>query len=373
LKVDEISVLIVDDKPVEADQLQTALSHAARVTVKHPSKVVLDDASDADLILVDFTLEDWPSRDGAGEITQRPANGLAVISILESYTAESPTGYALYSANLDRLSRRLASPHLEHAIARLHNIEWAFPKSTNPRLLSNQIVSLARALKSASGLLLSDDAQESRTGAQQMLGLDMTSAWHDEAWRDVERCFPPLYELSEASHGRAFVRWLAHRVVPYPTFVIEAAYVGAALGLPLPIEGGNVPNSVASFLEPVQYRGALNDLIGPRWWRAGLDYLLNERRGEIENPSELRSSLAADFKIAMPDVSEPVVFVDSSYVPTGITSVQDAVRIQPDDWPAFADAAWVRIEDVADDNALAALVMEDDRHLIEQSDSDVAI
>lgn len=369
----EISVLIVDDHPGEADLLRSALSELADVTLKHPSQVDLDDATAADLILVDYTLEDWPSRDHAGEITQQPANGLAVISILESHTSEGPTGYALYSANLGRLSRRLASPHLEHAIARLHNIEWAFTKSTDQIFLSRQIVSLATALKSARDLLLSDDAQESRTGAQQLLGLDLTAPWHREAWGDVERCFPPLYELSEASHGRAFVRWLAHRVLPYPTFVIEAAYVGAAMGLSLPQQGGAVPDSVASFLEPVRYRGALCDLIGIRWWRAGVEYLLNERRGQIEDPSDLKISIADDLNTTGLDISDPVVYVDTSYVPAGITSIREAVRVQPDDWPAFADAAWVRIDDVSDDDTLAALVVEDDRHLIGQNGNDAAV
>jgi CheY-like chemotaxis protein len=365
--VEDIQVLIVDDRPGEAALLKTALSKMAGVEVRHPSEVDLDDVRKADLILVDYTLEDWPSRELAGELTQRPADGLAVISILESHTSASATGYALFSANLNRLSQKLASPHREHAIARLHNIEWAFAKSSDAGLLSIQVVSLAKALKSVSDLLLSEDAEATQLGAQQLLGLDMSAPWHEQGWKDVERCFPPLYELSQASHGRAFVRWLAHRVMPYPTFVMEAAYVGAALGFALPQANAQVPQQVQDFLEPALYRGALSDLIGTRWWRAGLEYILNERRASLDHPSELRASLAQEFKMDSLEAREPVVCVDNSYLPTAISPIQEAVRIQPDDWPAFADPAWVRIEDAADDATLTALVVEDDRHLLEGS------
>lgn len=364
MRHDEVDVLVIDDRPAEAELLKISLSGTADVQVKHPSGVVIDDVSQADLILVDYTLEEWPSRDLAEELTQQPADGLAVISILESYSAASATGYALYSANLDKLSQKLALPHREHAIARLHNIEWAFAKSSDPEGLSRQIVSLAKALKSASSLLLSEDAQTTRVGAQQLLGLDMSEPWHEQGWADVERCFPPLYELSQASHGRAFVRWLAHRVVPYPTFVIEAAYVGAALGVSLGGANGEVPQSVTDFLKPVLYQGALSDLIGTRWWRAGVEFLLNERRASLHDSSEARSSLAQSLALPGLEIREPVVYVDSAYIPTGISALRDAVRIQPDDWPAFADPAWIQIADVADDPTLMALVIEDDRHLL---------
>jgi CheY-like chemotaxis protein len=360
----EIDVLVVDDRPEEAELLEVALSRIADVAVKHPSEVSGDDIIDVDLILVDYTLEEWPSRDLVEELTQRPADGLAVISILESHTTSSATGYALYSANLNKLSQKLASPHREHAIARLHNIEWAFAKSDDAKLLSSQVVSLAKALKSASGLLLSQDAQTTRVGAQQLLGLDMSAPWHEQGWRDVERCFPPLYELSEASHGRAFVRWLAHRVVPYPTFVLEAAYVGAALGFSLPDVNREVPKPVRDFLEPAIYRGALSDLIGTRWWRAGIEYILNDRRASLANSSELRASLTEEFGMERLDALELVVCVDDSYLPSAISPIQEAVRVQPDDWPAFADPAWMRIEDVMGDPMLTALVVEEDRHLL---------
>lgn len=360
----EIDVLIIDDQPGEAELLKSALSTKAGVTVKHPSEVALDDVAEVDLILVDYTLEDWSTRDRAEELAQQPADGLAVISILESHTSASATGYALFSANLAKLSQKLASPHREHAIARLHNIEWAFPKSGDRERLADQVISLAKALKSASALLLSDDAQTTRVGAQQLLGLDMSLPWHEQGWKDVERCFPPLYELSQASHGRAFVRWLAHRVVPYPTFVLEAAYAGTALGVSLPRENGDVPMQVEEFLEPALYRGALSDLIGNRWWRAGIEYVLNERRASLDNPSDLRSSLARQFKMDGLEAREPVVCVDASYLPTEIAPIQESVRVQPDDWPAFADPAWMRFDDVSGDPTLTALVVEDDRHLL---------
>jgi len=42
-------------------------------------------------------------------------------------------------------------------------------------------------------------------------------------------------------------------------------------------------------------------------------------------------------------------------------SVENAVRVQPDDWPSFADAAWMPLELVAQDKALRQLVVHEDR------------
>jgi hypothetical protein len=45
--------------------------------------------------------------------------------------------------------------------------------------------------------------------------------------------------------------------------------------------------------------------------------------------------------------------------------VSDAVRIQPDDWPAYAEPAWASLSVVRGDSRLGALVVEDDRAKVE--------
>ena len=50
-------------------------------------------------------------------------------------------------------------------------------------------------------------------------------------------------------------------------------------------------------------------------------------------------------------------------------ALADAVRVQPDDWPPYADAAWMRIADVNGDAELRALVVQDDRSRLPETNA----
>jgi hypothetical protein len=47
--------------------------------------------------------------------------------------------------------------------------------------------------------------------------------------------------------------------------------------------------------------------------------------------------------------------------------VADAVRVQPDDWPVYAEQAWAATEDARDEPRLAAAVIATDRHRLSDS------
>jgi len=67
-------------------------------------------------------------------------------------------------------------------------------------------------------------------------------------------------------------------------------------------------------------------------------------------------------KLDASTVEQPLVCRDGDYKYVAETvAFEEAVRVQPDDWPPYADAAWMRIEDVADRPELRALVVQDDR------------
>jgi hypothetical protein len=61
-----------------------------------------------------------------------------------------------------------------------------------------------------------------------------------------------------------------------------------------------------------------------------------------------------------------VVTVDPSYRPSDrLIDVELAVEIQPDDWPSYAEQAWVSREDALSDAELRAQVVQGDRRALE--------
>ena len=63
---------------------------------------------------------------------------------------------------------------------------------------------------------------------------------------------------------------------------------------------------------------------------------------------------------------QPVVCVDENYQPLSeACDSTEVVRIQPDDWPPYADLAWTTITLARENPRLSALVLEQDREFIE--------
>lgn len=70
------TVLAIDDEPdILRNTLRLGLGDRAQGKVLHPRDVELQHLRDADLVLVDYLLRDWPERDGVS-LALRPANGL---------------------------------------------------------------------------------------------------------------------------------------------------------------------------------------------------------------------------------------------------------------------------------------------------------
>src|SRR5204863_4942104 len=103
----------------------------------------------ADVVLIDFALDDWEP-DAARPIAERPINGVALAAVFRSHSsASTQKAFALHSGRLDGLSGGLPPASHLHLIARSNNVEWVFSKTDtdNARPLREQVLSLARALR----------------------------------------------------------------------------------------------------------------------------------------------------------------------------------------------------------------------------------
>lgn len=164
---------------------------------------------------------------------------------------------------------------------------------------------------------------------------------------------------------------MAHRILPYPCFLWDEHYLAAGLGLPLPVLqkvfAGD--SELRRLLDSVTYSGILSVFLGRRWWRAGLEAFLwdiTQAAAEGAEPSDAILRLAGLKTEALAPRS--VVVTGPDYRPLEHTvSAEDAVRIQPDDWPPFADDAWTTLELARENDRLGALVIEPDRALVEDA------
>ena len=371
-------VLVIDDRADDERVRVGQLYPEVEASVQHPQDVTVYDLQSSDLVLVDYRLEDWPERDNASSISLKPVNGLALAAVLrgqsyEGATKGRPTAFGLNSAHLDELSGDLPPESREHAIARAHNLEWVFPKKQTSWgvPVAQQIVSLAHAVKQLPLEWPQDSSERTWAIVQKLLGLPPEEPWMPRAQEDVEACHPPVHGLSSASHGLVFLRWLLHLILPYPCFLWGTHHLAARLRVTHESlsKALSEDNDLMTLLDHVRYRGILADFLGPRWWRSGTESLVWELTdGDPFDVRRLVSILASktSAELQMTDFMQPVVCVGHNHVPLpALSSIEDAVRIQPDDWPPYADQAWTTIELADQDPSLRALVISQDRHRLD--------
>jgi len=375
-------VLIIDDKPDEVT-LTAELNQVPQVSSKalHPEDVEQGDLNKADLVLVDYQLEvaDWPQRDG-GPISRQPKDGLALASVLRRHVhgseRDSPTAFAILTSEIHKLASPLPPDNREHVLARLNNLEWVFQKSTpgKPDRLGEQVIQLANAVKSLPKKWPKDDAAEASNQLMKVLGLS-DSTGREQLVEDVTACIPPVHELSEWSHGLAVIRWLLHRILPYPCFLWDSYHLAARLRVDQRwLQDAMQANSgLRRWFAAAEYEGLLSSFAGPRWWRGMVEQLLwtatDQQSFNIDEVHKvLISKHGASAKVSSPS-DHPLVCVNSNFQPLQkFSSIEESVRIRPDDWPAYADQAWTTVELAKSEPRLRALVVSEDRGKLDAND-----
>lgn len=370
-------ILIVDDEPDSLrDSVAIELENRAKGSVVHPHDVELLHLERADLVLVDFRLDNWAERDAQAALALQPVTGMALAALLREHVDRSArnrlTGFALHSGHLDDIQGRLPAVAAQHVIARLNNLEWAFPKSDPLRFermirLANAIRRLPRAWPSAPG--------DSESEARRLLGMDEEAPSFDCCWRDVLECRAPVTELTEGAHAIVFVRWLLQQVMPYPCFLWGEHWVAARLRISLnslrTVECGD--SRLAEDLRSMQYTGILADFMGRRWWRGALEDFIWELVGSHAARGERLMGVLterAGIELEAVELNPAVVCLDGDLRPTErFVSPETSVPIRPDHWPAFADSAWMDIEEVRADPIYQSMVEPVDRYRVVVADN----
>lgn len=367
-------ILIVDDRPDE-DVLTAHFNQLEHVSARvlHPEDVTVSDLSAADLVLVDYQLdaETWPEMQ-QGSIARQPRDGLALACLLRRHVHRiekaSPTAFGILSSDVRRLASPLPAENRLHVLARGINLEWVFTKS-EPRL-GQQVSELANAVKALPASWPRDDALAADRQLMTVLGLDKDS--DRSLIDDVTACIPPVNELSEWSHSLAIVRWLLHRILPYPCFLWDSYHLAARLRVDHEwlIETLKTDPTFTSWLGEAQYGGLLHGFMGARWWRWHVERLLwdatNQKSFNVDKVFEAVSAKSGREAKRSSPPDYPLVTVNSDFrALTQFSSRSDSVRIRPDDWPSYADQPWTTTSLARTEPGLKAVVVYEDREKLE--------
>jgi hypothetical protein len=356
-----VNILLVDDDPNRLRGLRTALQGLASVALRTPEDVQSDDLETVDLISVDeFLGAEWSGViDTTPSLSLRNEDGLAVAAAFRSQARASKLNYAvsLHTGALEQLARGLPRRMQEPLTAYQHDLDWVFDFASEN--LSGRLVQLAQAVRSATvhaGSLPRDFGSS-------WLQVP-NSHWHDTAREQIEDCRPPAHALAENTHGRSYLRWLAQRILPFPTFLLSREYCANLLGITVESFDRLLGHPLVIQQEP-QYRGPLDAFLGPRYWRAAIQQLLVDCGVEQWDSPKSKVPALSDFYGATLEAltsEQPVVAYDLDAEVASIDlDASDAVRVQVDGWPLYADDAWAAIDDVKGDEYLSKLVAFSDR------------
>jgi hypothetical protein len=343
-------VLIVDDQPATAANglAQNLEMIGVSAEAMEPDEVDERGLLRADLVLVDFKLENWDvASGGSGErVARSPRDGLALAAVLASRLRadERVHGIALYSAELDMLVRDFSSAVTEHAAARINGIDWAFQKEAVPDVppTARRVAQFVEAIQRLSDTW-GADGDDGLTQLKKLLAVPETG-WAEVATRDILAAQPPIHQFAESSRGITVIRWLAQRVLPYPTFLLDSRQLAAACGArPESLEEGDIETLDAVFDQGL-YRGSLDEFLGPRWWKPAVRRKLRDWTDTTQPSTDAVEKLGAVLgrTLAPLDPVTSVLTVNKTLQESSDPIARErGVRVRPDDWPIFAEPAWI--------------------------------
>jgi len=361
------TILHVDDFPDDLTAWADELSASGlKIQLRHPNEVTVEDLSAAALVLVDYKIEVWPERSVIKPVALRPMTGLAVLAVLQAASGvlEKPRAFTLYTAAPRELANGLVpQPHI---IARAHNLEWVFDKGLPSTRRREQVATLTKGVDALPSTWPTE-GPAAAAALKNWLGLSESAEWIDSAWRSIVQCRPPIHDLARSTRGVGVMRWMLHRILPYPTFLIDDIHLASRLRMD--VREFRAALNVEAFrktLTPALFTGGLSGFAGQRWWRSGVEAIIYSLTSDDPSSIELLharlSALAPDIEV-LEDASMRFPALDANYeFEPALAKAADVVEITPDDWPPYADLAWARrteLEDFPDLKAISNLVESD--------------
>ncbi|WP_043755933.1 hypothetical protein [Imhoffiella purpurea] len=367
---------IDDDLPTGLPRLK---ANGCTVREKGPRDVADDEAisavlQDTKIVLMDYGLHDQDASSSA------PLDGL---ELLERFRAKirrhhdqgaSVPLLTIYTHQVARLAEQLDDcPVAPYMLARRANVDWIFDKqlpSDTEDTLGIQLQGMLDAFDLDIGS--PEESVERQLGT--FLELPNETNWEDLALEQVLDTRPPVQkDLSPPGARVRMMRWLLQEALPFPSCFVGLDTIAVRLHLdPDSLSAAldrNPDSSLATCLEGARYCGPLASFFPTRYWKAGVDAIVwNMTEGRSPANAAIRQMIAdAIGEKAQPiEVADPVLVVSTdTFELTGqVASIDAAVQIQTDFWPPTIEPPWVRIDDIARDRKLRAIVVSKDRDRI---------
>jgi hypothetical protein len=252
----------------------------------------------------------------------------------------------------------------EYQLAPTLDLEWIQYKQDDRA--TDRISALARAFIAASEAGGPDGA--SIVDIENLLRMPTEPVWTDLAREELHGARAPVNHKAggamEPTRGPSqIVRWLCHRALPFPGLLFSDLYAAWAIGLSLAsfraLAAADLRTDWLVEFRRCEYKGPLDQFLGRRWWRAGIDQLVWQLDEEAERKGGRKQAftdLAPSVEIDEPRPrSSYVVCWTEDFREGDIVPIDQAVQLHPPGWPAEALEPWVSKEEVARDPILTAM------------------
>lgn len=339
-----------------------------------------------------FDFFNTPFNDQQGGLEQAASNGMSVFQQLRYLVGDFRPPTVLISNNLEAALGTDVNIARRHILAEQLGVEWIAPKAHPDGATSlPELLSIANAVKTVRGQAAGmRDVKASDYAAEfshRILSLPRNVEWARLAVRDVATWRPPSMSDTVGDHRpaalretvrtepelratRAIVAWLIRQVLLYPSFLVSRRHVAARLGITVVCLDAALAGEteLSRKLRRVTYKGILSSLVDARWWSAGIDNFAWKLPRERAARTAALAAIVAPVVLVELGLIDPVVISDADLVETDdIASAVDCVRASDENFPPNAPPAWVKIEDVRHDRALARRVRLEDQERLEEN------
>ncbi|WP_229076064.1 hypothetical protein [Actinoplanes sp. DH11] len=318
----------------------------------------------ADVIAIDHHY-DWSILPHPDQCLFWPQDGLAIAAVVAGHLrrVDHHAAIVLRTGALDDLAGMLPREVRQPVVAAQNSIDWVFMKG-DPSV-ADRLHSVARAVSGLQALVA--DPMHWNEGSKWLKLPD--TKWGEAALADVQVCHPPENTVAAYTAGTAWLRWFAHRILPFPSFLLADEWAANLLRLTVADFRSIVVSEspLSAMIRECLYEGELSELVASRWWRAGLDsivdLLLLDAPADLPEAEALaeQMTIVHGGRVTTLAHNNPVVVIDSDYAPVDVTDASECVRLAPDFWPSFAQEPWTSFEEMQDDPSLRKMVARGDR------------
>jgi hypothetical protein len=302
-------------------------------------------AAEWDLILVDEEL--WPGEDRKpprvvdgsslvatirawARLQKRQLPGIVILTNKEGAFAEEVPAVGAWRPVSESFV------HHEAEIGRALDVEWLLTKQDGA--LKDKVADLGGALAKAREVF--GGGGISFAELKGYLRLPADCPWDKLADAALRRARPPVTEeqpgadIPQRGAVTVFI-WLLQRVLAFPSLFVSD--LQAAAYLDLKPEALSRAAQGDATLRACIYDGPLSTLVARRWWGPGLDDVSARAEAEERQFTGI-AGLTADDAL---NIQDPVVVLDRTLREAAIVPLADAVRINPQGWPAEALQPWM--------------------------------